>query len=353
MVATKQPDFQTLYAALERRSPEFDGLFFTAVKTTKIFCRPICPARTPFAKNVEFFATTQEALHAGYRACKRCKPLDMGQQKPDWVDTLRERIEADPGRRLTDTDLRAMDLDPVQVRRVFIKSYGISFHAYQRAWRMGMALSGLRQGQDVVDVAIATDYASESGFRAAFEKIIGVAPKHAQLAEPAWAKWIETPLGSMLGVAVEDGLALLEFVDRRMLETQLKTFIRRFGRTIVPGEHLILAQTQQELNEYFDGQRRTFTVPLALRGTDFQEQVWKALITIPYGEWRSYGQQADQIGNPKAVRAVGKANGDNRISILIPCHRVMNTDGSLCGYGGGLWRKQRLLNLEQGSNHRP
>ncbi len=340
------PTFAALYDALEKRSPEFDGLFFTAVKTTKIFCRPICPAKTPFAKNVEFFPSAQAALHAGYRACKRCHPLDMGQEKPEWVERLLNQIEDNPGRRMTDTDLRNQNLDPVQVRRVFLKAYKMSFHAYQRARRMGLALSGLREGKDAVEAAMAADYDSESGFRAAFERILGVPPHKAQQTQPAWAKWIETPLGSMLAIVVEEGLALLEFVDRRMLETQLKIFQKRFNRTILPGSHPFLALTEREMNEYFSNNRKEFTVPLVMRGTEFQEQVWNALLAIPYGESRSYAQQAAAIQSPKAVRAVGRANGDNRIAIIIPCHRVVNSDGGLCGYGGGLWRKQRLLEIE-------
>lgn len=349
IVQNMDPSFADLYRALEKRSSEYDGLYFTAVKTTKIFCRPICPAKTPFAQNVEFFSSAQAALHAGYRACKRCHPLDMGQSKPKWMTKLLDQIEQNPGRRLTDTDIRSQDLDPVQVRRQFLKTYGMSFHAYQRARRMGLALSGLRAGQDPTDAAIATDYDSESGFRAAFERILGVPPSKAYNAQPAWAKWIETPLGAMLAIAVEEGLALLEFVDRRMLETQLRTFQRRFDRTILPGSHPILSQTEKELNEYFSQYRKTFEIPLAMRGTTFQERVWNALLEIPYGECRSYAQQATTIQNPLAIRAVGRANGDNRIAIIIPCHRVINADGGLCGYGGGLWRKRRLLELESGA----
>lgn len=343
-----EPTFDEIYAAMERRSPQFDGLYFTAVKTTKIFCRPVCPARTPLARNVEFFKTAQEAMLAGYRPCKRCRPLDMGAKAPEWVELLRERVQSDPGKRLKDQDLREMGLEPVQVRRVFRKRYNMTFHAYQREQRMGIALSQIRGGADAVDAAMSTGYASDSGFREAFAKVLGAMPHQAESVAPAWAKWLETPLGPMLAIAVDEGLALLEYVDRRMLETQLKTFARVFERRIVPGSHPHLDQITTELCDYFEGSLREFKTPIVLKGTAFQERAWRALLEIPYGETRTYGEQAAKIGNPDAQRAVGKANGDNRLAIIVPCHRVNKSDGTLCGYGGGLWRKQWLLDLERG-----
>lgn len=339
-------EFERIYRALENRSREFDRVWFTCVKTTKIFCRPTCPARTPLAKNVEFLGSAKEAIHAGYRACKRCKPLELADHAPGWAVQLRCEIESGSVGKLKDQDLRDRGLDPVVVRRVFHKFYGMSFHEFQRAVRMGKALVGLRAGDDAVDAAIKTGYESESGFRAAFEQVIGTKVQVSKESEPAWARWIETPLGGMVAVASESGLGLLEFVDRRMLETQFKRYTERTGRRIIPGEHKILDQTVAQLAEYFAGDRRDFEVELDLVGTAFQEQVWRELLTIPFGVVRSYGEQASRIGNPAGVRAVGRANGDNRIAIIVPCHRVIGADGSLTGYGGGLWRKKRLLELE-------
>ncbi len=159
-------------------------------------------------------------------------------------------------------------------------------------------------------------------------------------------KTIRTPLGDMLALAVDDGLALLEFTDRRALPAQLATFGRLFACEINEGTSPILEQTQSEITMYFEGCRKDFTVPLALRGTPFQMRCWNALLAIPYGQTRSYLDQAIAIQNPKGVRAVGMANGANRLAIIVPCHRVVNSDGTLCGYGGGLGRKQRLLELE-------
>lgn len=346
MKAGSSLDFDEVYSAMAQRSAQFDGLWFTCVKSTKIFCRPICPAKTPMAKNVEFLPSAKNAMEAGYRPCKRCRPIDMGAQPPNWMEELRETVEKEPHRRLKDQDLRDRGLDPVAVRRAFLNRYQLTFHAYQRAYRVGQALAEIREGGDTIDAALASGFDSESGLRAAFQKILGVPLKQSADAQAMAAKWIETPLGSMLAIADDDGLALLEFVDRRMLETQIKTLMRRTQKRIVPGTHAVLHQLKQELAEYFDGTRREFSVPMVVSGTPFQEQVWRLLLQIPAGKTATYSQLARDLGRDGAQRAVGKANGDNRISILIPCHRVIQCNGDLCGYGGGLWRKKRLLELE-------
>ena len=152
----------------------------------------------------------------------------------------------------------------------------------------------------------------------------------------------------MIAAATSRGVCLLEFTDRRMLEAQLTTLGRRLKLPLVPGEHATLERLKLELAEYFAGKRHAFEVPLHVDGSPFQERVWRELLRIPYGETRSYQDVAVEVGSPDAVRAVGTANGMNRIAIVIPCHRVVNKGGKLGGYGGGLWRKQRLLGLEQG-----
>ncbi len=156
-----------------------------------------------------------------------------------------------------------------------------------------------------------------------------------------------TPLGPMIVIGNEEGIYLLEFTDRRMLETELKQLEKNFKASILPGSNKNINQLKRELNEYFEGNRKNFDVPLKIFGTEFQKKAWNALGNIPYGKTRSYKTQAEIIGHPKAVRAVGTANGCNRIAIVIPCHRVIGENGKLTGYGGGLWRKQWLLNHEK------
>ena len=167
---------------------------------------------------------------------------------------------------------------------------------------------------------------------------------------PVIVSWLASPLGPLIAGATAQGVCLLEFTDRQRLQSQFATLQRRYQRAIVPGQHEYLTQLQAELQGYFIGKRQSFSVPLDYPGTPFQCRVWDALLEIPYGETRSYQQMAEQIGAPNATRAVGRANGDNRLAIVIPCHRLVGKDGQLRGYGGGLWRKHLLQALERGEH---
>jgi len=224
----------------------------------------------------------------------------------------------------------------------------MTFDAYGRAQRLGRGLKRLREGEDLAAATLDAGYESESGFREAFGKHFGRPPGAARDAECALAAWLRTPLGPMIAAATSRGVCLLEFTDRRMLETQLEILARRLRLPLVPGDNEALGQLRAELAEYFAGRRRVFEVPLHVKGSPFQERVWQELVGIPYGETRSYEEIARRVGSPGAVRAVGQANGMNRIAIVLPCHRVVNKSGKLGGYGGGLWRKERLLALERG-----
>ena len=234
----------------------------TAVRTTGIFCLPTCFAR-PKPENVEHFRFRAEALMAGYRACKRCRPL--GADASGFDEAFQEYAEGRPDRR-----------------------------------------SGT-----VVHVAR-----------------------------------VETPLGIMIAAATADHLVMLEFGDRRMRRTQFKRLSRLLKYDYSPDDTPILGTVRAQLDEYFAGRRRDFDVPMSTPGTDFQRRVWQELRRIRVGTTKSYSEVAEAIDRATAVRAVARANGDNRIAILVPCHRVIGSDGSLTGYGGGLWRKQKLLELE-------
>lgn len=333
-------------AVLERDST-FDGVFFVCVKTTGIFCRPTCPARKPRPENVEFFSTVRDCLSAGFRPCKRCRPLEPSGTPPAWLRPLLEVVEGKPRERITDADLGALGLEPVRVRRWFQKHHGMTFHAYHRARRLGLALGHLSDGDEVTEVAHSSGFESASGFREAFERWFGDPPGRARDARVLVVERILTPLGPMVAAATGEGLALLEFADRRMLETQVRRLRKHLSCRFALGSHPWIEQARSELDEYFEGRRKTFDVALELPGTPFQRAAWEALLDIPYGETRSYEAQAKCVGRPGAYRAVGRANGDNRIAILVPCHRVIQRNGSLSGYGGGLWRKRRLLELER------
>ena len=334
-----------MYRAVVERDVSYEGIFVLGVRTTGIFCRPGCSARQPRRANVEFFATAGEALRAGYRPCRRCEPLRARGTAPEWIEGLLEALEADPSRNWTDDELRSDGLDPVRVRRWFKRHRGMTFHEYQRSRRLGLALERIREGDDIMDAAFDHGYESLSGFRDAFTRLFGEPPGRSPGRHVVMTP-LASPLGPLLAGADADGVCLLEFADADGLADHVRRARRAFDCPVVPGSSPLLDQLEEELAEYFAGDREQFEVPLTISGTGFQERVWQALTEIPYGETRSYADVAAAIDQPGAVRAVGSANGANRIPILIPCHRVVRSDGSLGGYGGELWRKRRLLQLE-------
>ncbi len=326
------------------------GVLIGAVRTPGIFCIPDCPARKPKPENVEFFPGVREALFAGYRACKRCRPMDANGRPPEWVNRLFKAVESRAPDRMRDFELRKLSIDPSRARRWFKQNYGMTFQAYQRALRLGTAFARLREGEKVTTVSLQHGYESESGFRDAFEKTFGKAPVAAAKKDCIVAKMIETPVGRLILGATNDAVCLLEFSDRRALEVQIRTLRSRFDTAVVPGENKQTRAAERQLKEYFTGKRQSFDLPLDYPGTPFQVTVWNELLKIPYGETIAYATLAKRIKRDGAQRAVGTANGANRIAIIIPCHRVVNAGGKLGGYGGGLWRKQLLLDLEQGAD---
>lgn len=346
------PDHAEMEKAFRNRDGSYDGLFYVGVRTTGVFCRPVCPARKPLPENVEFFPTPKEALFAGYRPCKRCEPLKAGGELPAWAAGLLDRIESDPSIRIKEADLREAGIEPAKARRFFLNKFGMTFQAYCRARRLGRAFDEIRNGKRLDDVILGHGYESHSGFRDAFLNRFGKPPGKMKNEDFIRIAWIETPLGPMVAGASAKKVCILEFTDRRMLEAQFDALSRRFRLPVVPGENEIIERLRSELDRYFRGRLKRFSVPLEYPGTEFQARVWEALLGIPYGATRSYEDIARQIGNPGAVRAVGHANGLNRIAILIPCHRVVNKGGELGGYGGGLWRKKRLLAIERGEAFR-
>jgi AraC family transcriptional regulator, regulatory protein of adaptative response / methylated-DNA-[protein]-cysteine methyltransferase len=341
------PPRAELERAFTRKDASYDGVFFTAVRTTGIFCRPSCPSQ-PKLENLEFFATAKECLFAGYRACKRCDPLAANGERPAWVNDLMARVSESGSGRLSAHELKALGHTPERVRRWFMRNLGMTFTEWCRGQRLAGAFDRLRNGMKLDEVALDSGFESHSGFREAFTRVFGEAPGRArQAGGRIVVQMIDSPLGPLLVGATDEGVCLLEFTDRRMLESNLATIRKRFHSPVVPGEHPWLKQLQSELKEYFAGRRQDFAVPLAPKGTAFQEQVWAQLRAIPFGQTIAYDELARRVDRPTAQRAVALANGQNRIAILIPCHRVIGKDGSLTGYGGGLWRKRLLLELER------
>ena len=335
-----------MYQALVNKDVSYEGIFIAAIRTTGIFCRPTCTARKPKKENVEFFRTTKDAILKGYRPCKVCNPLEKLGETPAYIKKILEQISSDPSTKLKDWDLTQKGIEPSKVRRWFLKNHGITFHAYHRMFRINSAFKKIQNGERVTSAAFDAGYESLSGFNDSFKSIFGVSPSNSKEKQIIIITRIETPLGTMFAGAVEEGICLLEFTDRKMLVTELKSLSKSLNANIIQGTNHHFDLLKQQLEEYFDGKRKEFTVPLFTVGTEFQKSVWKELQTIPYGSTRSYLGQATAMGKSSSVRAVANANGMNRIAIIIPCHRVIGEDGSPTGYGGGIWRKKWLLDLE-------
>jgi AraC family transcriptional regulator of adaptative response/methylated-DNA-[protein]-cysteine methyltransferase len=340
------PRAEMVRAMLDSDS-SYEGVFFTAVKTTGIFCRPTCPARKPKPENVEFFAEVDDAMAAGYRPCLRCKPLDAAAIAPDWVKGLLDTMQAQPLVRWTDSELVQHGMDPLRLRRWFKQHFGMTFHAYIRARRLGVALGRINEGDSIDAAAFDSGYESLSGFRDAFQKSFHTTPGRASANEPLLFARVATPLGPMIAMAEKRGLVMLEFLDRPILMREIDELRNRYGYAVAPGQNQHLVQIEDELKRYFEGTLTRFEVALHTPGSVFQNQVWDALRQVPYGTTCTYGEIALLLGKPGASRAVGLANGSNRMSIVLPCHRVIGADGSLTGYGGGKHRKEFLLRLER------
>lgn len=340
------PDDAVLYAALNARDPAFEGRAYVGVTSTGIFCRLTCPARKPRPENCRWFARPEEAEAAGFRPCKRCHPIGATAEGDAAVTALRAAMEADPGRRWTETDIEEMGYDPSTIRRAFRRHFGMTFLQMARNIRLREGARRVAGGDAVIEAQLDAGFDSASGFRQAFARLFGHPPAKMRGADGLVADWIDTPLGGMIAVADDQALHLLEFTDRKALVPQLAKVSKAAKGRVGLGRTGVSGETARQLSEFFAGNRARFNLPLAPHGTDFQRRVWDALCRIPAGQTRSYTELARAIGQPTATRAVARANATNGIAIVIPCHRVIGADGTLTGYAGGLWRKEKLIAAE-------
>ena len=336
-------DLDTAWAAFERRDRSWDGRVIGAVKTTGIYCKPSCPARRPARENVIFFATADEARAAGYRSCLRCKPDEVGRDR-EAVARAVKLIEAAEEPLTLDALADAVGYAPHHFQRIFKRDLGVSPAEYARAVRNLRTETALKANGRVTDAVYDAGYSGPSSFYSDAKERLGMTPS-------AWRdggrgetiRWthFDSPLGRMLIAATSKGICRLTFDD------SVDSLKRLFPNAAV-------VEDAGGLRELIEGALEAIERPLAARdlpidvaGTAFQEAVWRELRKIPIGETRSYAEIAAAIGQPKAVRAVGTANGDNHVAVLIPCHRVIRSDGTLGGYAGGLDRKRKLLSAEQ------
>jgi len=345
MEVTDNTQCDVWYQALLERASDYTGVFFVGVKTTGVFCISVCRARKPKRENVLFYRDVKAALAAGFRPCKVCRPTENAHSAPSYIEQALQLVRAQPKIRISDACLRENGLSPERVRRWFLQNHGITFQAFQRMQRVNVAIQELKVGRSATDVAFDSGYESLSGFGYTYKRVTGAAPT--ELSEVILIHRFTTPLGPMFVCATERGVCLLEFTDRRMLETEFRDLQRLLKARIMSGENHHTRQTELEIGEYFLGTRQQFSLQLDTPGSDFQRDVWQGLQNIPYGETTHYQDLSEQIERPAAVRAVANANGANRVAIVIPCHRVIGKDGAMTGYGGGIARKEWLIKHER------
>ncbi|MEQ1547703.1 MAG: bifunctional DNA-binding transcriptional regulator/O6-methylguanine-DNA methyltransferase Ada [Chakrabartia sp.] len=330
------------FAAFDRRDRAVDGQFVGAVKTTRIYCKPSCPARRPLRDNVEFFSTTAGARAAGYRACLRCRPDEIGRDREAVAKALIliESAEETPS---LEQLAEAVDYAPHHFHRLFKRDTGVTPAAYARGLRAKRAEAALNSGGSITDAIYEAGYSGPSRFYAETKGRLGMTPS-------AWKnggagvtiRWAiaDTVLGKMLLAATDKGICRLSFDED---EGELH---HRFPHASIEEGGAVLDDLVRGAISAVNHPAHMPTLPLDIQGTAFQQAVWQELTRIPAGETRTYAQIAMAVGKPKAVRAAGSANGANNVAVLIPCHRVIRTDGSLGGYAYGLDRKTTLLALE-------
>jgi len=332
------------YQALLDRASEYTGVFFVGVKTTGVFCISVCRARKPKRENVEFYSDMKSALDAGFRPCKVCRPTENACSAPDFIEQAVTLVRNNLKSRISDTQLRERNISPERVRRWFLQHHGMTFQAFQRMMRVNVALQELKGGRSATDVAFDSGYESLSGFGYTYKKLTGAAPSEGR--QTIMIHRFTTPLGPMFVCATAHGVCLLEFVDRRMLETEFSDLQRLLNARILAGENEHTRQAEKEIIDYFAGHRRHFDMALDLPGSAFQRLVWQGLQDVPYGQTTHYQCLAERIAKPLALRAVAAANGANRVAIVIPCHRIIGKNGTMTGYGGGIARKKWLIEHE-------
>lgn len=346
----EDPDLEDrAWEAFQTRDRRLRDLYLMGVKTTGIYCRPGCPARMPNRGNVKFFATAEDARAEGYRACKRCKPDEAGSVYKDAIARVCRAIdEAEETPKLEDM-ARIAGLSPFHFHRVFKAETGVTPAAYAAAVRDRRAKAALNGGASVTEAVFDAGYGASSRFYAKSQSRFGMAParwKDRGAGEHIRVAVADCSLGKVLVATTDKGVCAVELGDDR--EKMLAWFRERFDRAEVVVDEEGLQGAVSAVVEMIEhpSERPAPDLPLDVRGTAFQQKVWDALRRIPRGEVWTYGQLAEHLGYPRAARAVGAACGQNRVAVIIPCHRVVGSNGSLTGFAYGVERKEKLLKAE-------
>ena len=343
-------DFEHCWAALERRDAGADGTFYYGVRTTGVYCRPGCTSRLPLRRNTMFFETRAEAEAAGLRACKRCRPADdtpaaRHLAAVEKACALLRKSETIPSlAELAD----AAGISPFHFHRVFKQITGATPRDYARSHRLGSFAEKLETGQPVTEAIYASGFGSSSRAYEAAPAGLGMTPgtrRRGGAGQTIRFATVETPLGWALVAATERGICLTALADDRdKLEASLR---QRFPAATVIPDNAGLKDWADRIVGFITDPDRNHDLPLDIHGTAVQARVWRALQKIPLGKTASYTEIAAALGRPKAVRAVAQACAANKVALLVPCHRVIRSDGELGGYRWGLERKRALLARER------
>ena len=340
---------EIFWQAMINNDVRFNGVFYVAVRTTKIYCKPTCRARSPKRENIEFMRSWQEAEEKGFRACLRCHPrLDQAvDPRTEAVIRACEILESDEESSLESLSAK-LSLSGSHLQRTFKEIIGLSPKKYVENRRLEKFKAGLRSGNDVVTAIYESGYGSS---RALYENVsqkLGMTPAIYQKGGKGMKIVfiiVDCYLGKMLVARTEKGVCAVTFGEEESILTE--KLLEEYPKALIQPDETKLKEFTEAILQNLAGKNREINLPLDVQATAFQMQVWEALRKIPYGETLSYKQVAENLGNPKAVRAVARACAANRLAIVIPCHRVVGSNGNLSGYRWGIERKQKLIDGEK------
>ncbi len=337
----------SFYDALIRRDPAFDERFRYGVRTTGVFCRPTCKSRRPLQRNVEVFADAAGARAAGYRACKRCRPDGPRLEGPEWVAAACRALEEAEGPLALDALAAQVGVSRAHLQRGFTKATGVSPRRYAAALRERRLRSALREGASVADAAFGSGFGSGSRLYERAPATLGMTPAEFRRGAPGAAityAIVAAPLGKVLIAATARGICFVALDAREsVLERALRA---EFPAAALERADDRLESAASAIVRYLSAAAPLPELPLDVRATAFQARVWEALRGIAAGTTTTYGDLARALGDANATRAVARACATNPVSLLIPCHRVTGSDGSMRGYRWGIARKRALLELE-------
>lgn len=349
--ATAIPDVDEAWRAVEERDAQFDGRFVYAVRSTRIYCRPSCPSRRPSRDRVTFYAAPAAAEEAGYRACRRCHPREarLAPAAESAVERARQHIEAHVDQSLTLAGLATLvGMSPFHLQRTFKRLFGVSPREYQDALRVTRFKSRLRAGDSVSRATYDAGFGSSSRVYERSDRALGMTPaayRRGGAGMRIGYAIVPSPFGKLLVATTDRGVCAVALGKDD--EQLVRALTADFPQAELAHADDVHREWVEQIVAHIGGDNGEFNVPLDVQGTRFQQRVWAQLRKIPRGRTRSYSEIASALGKPRATRAVASACANNRLAIVIPCHRVVRSDGSLGGYKWGVDRKRVILDRER------